>query len=161
MDGYDVAQYCREGHLITSMAGSYPQHREEFCGKCGAATITECPECGTSIRGYYHVSGVIGGFADPPRPSFCTSCGKPYPWTVAAMDAAREMADEVEGLEPDEREALKGTIDDLVRDTARTPVATTRFKRLVGKAGTEAASGFRDVLIAVVTDAARKGIWGP
>ena len=160
VDGYDVAQICREGHIVTTMAARYPQFRQDFCGKCGAPTTMTCENCGSAIRGYYHVSGVIGGSVDIDRPSFCHKCGRPYPWTEAALDAARAMADELDGLKPDEREALKSSLDDLVQDTVRTPVAVLRFKKLALKAGSEGAAALRDVLVGVVTEGVRRGIWG-
>src|SRR5450759_2909448 len=141
------------------MAAGFPQHREDFGGKCGAPTIMACEHCGAAIRGYYHKAGSLGS-VDIDRPAFCLKCGEPYPWTDAALEAARAMADELDRLKPDEREALKGSLDDLVRDTARTPVAVLRFKRLAAKAGSEGAAALRDVLIGVVTEAARRGIWG-
>ena len=142
------------------MAARFPQHREDLCGKCGAPTIMACEHCDAAIRGYYHVAGVLGGSVDIDRPAFCHGCGKPYPWTETALEAARAMADELDLLNPDECEALRSSLDDLVRDTARTPGAVLRFKKLAAKAGSEGAMGLRDVLIGVVTEAARRGIWG-
>jgi hypothetical protein len=40
-----------------------------------------------------------------------------------------------------------GTLDDLVRDTSRTSLAASRFKRLAAKAGPEAVRTFSDRLI--------------
>ena len=94
-----------------------------------------------------------------PAPSFCHGCGTAYPWTQARLMAARELAFELVALEPDEREALAKSLDDLVRDTPRTALAATRFKRLAAKAGSTAASGFKDILVSVVTETAKKIIW--
>jgi hypothetical protein len=38
-------------------------------------------------------------------------------------------------------------------------LAATRFKKLVGKAGAGAAGGFKDILVSVVVEAAKKIIW--
>ena len=158
MGTYDTAQICRNGHVITSSATGYPQHRKDFCPKCGAPTITTCEPCGVSIQGAYHVPGFVDD--DIEAPAHCHACGKPYPWTASAIDAARELADELEGLNAEERESLKGTLDDLVRDSARTPVASLRFKKLAAKTGKEGAGMLKDVLVGVVSEAARKAIWG-
>jgi hypothetical protein len=157
-DNYDVAQICLNGHVITEMARDSPQYRQDFCAKCGVRTITACEHCGKDIRGYLHGSGYFG---EMDRPAFCQYCGDPYPWTEAALSAARDIADELDNLSPDEREALKGTLDDLVRDSPRTSVAVLRFKKFAAKAGSAGAAGLRDVLVGVVTEAARKAIWGP
>jgi hypothetical protein len=73
-------QVCENGHVITSMATKYPQHRANRCSQCGAATIMACKACNTPIPGYYHVPGVFGG-DDSQRPEFCKQCGEPFPWT--------------------------------------------------------------------------------
>lgn len=155
--GYDTAQICINGHLISEMVRNRPQDSEDFCTRCGARTITACESCGRDIRGYEHGSGFIGTIRVP---SFCQYCGNPYPWTESALVAARAIADELDDLSEDEREALKGTLNDLVRDSPETSVAVLRFKKYAGKAGVAGANGLRDVLVGVVTEAARKAIWG-
>lgn len=156
MSEYDVAQICLNGHIVTEFAAGSPHYREEFCSRCGARTITACENCKADIRGYLHGSGYMGSMA---RPAFCQYCGHAFPWTTSALVAAREMADELDGLKPDERDALKGSLDDLVRDTVRTPLAVVRFKKLAAKAGKEGAAGLREVLISVVTETVRRAIW--
>jgi hypothetical protein len=76
-------------------------------------------------------------------PSFCIECGVAYPWTEAALHAALELADEADDLSSDEKEQLKGTFNDLISETPRTAVATTRIKRLVAMAGSTTASALR------------------
>ena len=71
------------------------------------------------------------------------------------------MSDELAGLTEEEKKALGDSLDDLVRETPKTPVAITRFKRLVAKAGTGAAEGFKTLLLDIVSEAVRKQIWGP
>jgi len=154
---YDVMQVCENGHMINDMVQSWPQRNKEFCTKCGSKTTICCPECNTAIRGCYHARYGLGG--TPKVPSFCHACGKPYPWTAKKLDAARELAEETEGLEPDEVEKLKGSLDDLIRETPKTPVAAVRFKKLVAKAGAHTAQAFRDILVDVVSEAAKKAIW--
>jgi hypothetical protein len=95
----------------------------------------------------------LGGFDVP---AYCHSCGKPYPWTAARIDAAKELSDELDGLTAEEKEQLKKSIDDIVVDTPRTTVAATRFKRLASKAGKGAVDSFKSILISVLSEAAKK-----
>lgn len=157
---YDTAQICLNGHLINKMASSAPQSNQKFCGDCGAQTITACPTCNAAIRGYYHVPGVIG-FFNYNRPSYCHNCGNPYPWTASSLEAARELADELENLSPEERRQLKDSFPDLVKNTPKTAVAETRYKKLIKKAGAEAYDGMKSVLIDVVSEAVKKSLFGP
>jgi len=155
----DTAQVCLNGHRVTSTYDSAPESRRQFCTMCGAPTITACPACGARIKGDYRAEGVFNLEADLPLPLFCDGCGKPYPWTASGLRAARELADEIEGLSSQEREQLKHSLDDLVADTPRTGLAVVRFKKLAAKAGQGAAQALKQILVALVTDAARKQIW--
>src|SRR6188474_3419978 len=101
MGEYNVAQICRNGHVVTEYAASQPATREKFCARCGSPTILACEHCEATIRGDYQVPGVIG-FSHYERPAFCHNCGQPYPWTEGALEAAREIADELDNLSPDE-----------------------------------------------------------
>jgi hypothetical protein len=58
-----------------------------------------------------------------------------------------------------ERQLLKASLPDLVRDVPMTRVAAGRFKRLAAKAGADAADTFREVLISVLSETARRIIW--
>jgi len=98
-------------------------------------------------------------YTDLPLPIFCPDCGKPYPWTEAKLKAAQELSDELDNLSPAEHDLLKKSLDDIIRDTPQTPVAATQFKRLVAKAGKVAADGFRDILVDVLSEAAKKIIF--
>lgn len=72
-----------------------------------------------------------------------------------------ELIGEFDELSEEERGQLVGTLDDLLSDTPKRTVAASRFKRLVGKAGQAAAEGLRSILVDVMSEAARKAIWGP
>ena len=157
-NGYDVAQICLNGHVINSSSASSPLHNKKFCDKCGAQTITHCQYCDKSIQGYYHSPYIIIGSYN--KPNFCHECGKPYPWTEAKLSAAKELSDEFENLSPHERETLKKSLDDIIIDTPHTPVATTRFKKLMAKAGKVAADSLKEIIIDVASEATKKAIWG-
>ncbi|MEE8194058.1 MAG: DUF2321 domain-containing protein [Dehalococcoidales bacterium] len=175
---YDTAQICTNGHLFNWMSISKPEYNRKFCDKCGASTITNCQYCNAMIRGYYHEGRltqeklnreILEALNPPPKttpynlgltlPSFCPDCGKPYLRTEAKLKAAQELSDELDNLSAEERELLKKSLNDIVRDTPQTVVAVTRFKKLVTKAGKVAADGFRDILVDVVSEAVKKMIW--
>jgi hypothetical protein len=154
---FDVAEICLNGHVTNSMSQQHPERRTKFCENCGQQVISKCTKCKTSIKGYYHISRVRGhGYS---RPAYCTNCGLPYPWTDSSLQAARELSDLLENLTKDEITILKGSLDDLVKDTPKTTMAATRFKKILSKAGKSAADGFRTILIDVLSETAKKIIW--
>jgi hypothetical protein len=156
---YDTAQICLNGHVVNTMAASSPESNQKHCEKCGAQTLTACQECNIKIRGYYHVPGVIG-FFHYDRPAYCYNCGKPYPWTSIGLQAASELAEELDGLSQEEKNLLKDSFPDLIRDTPKTAVAETRFTKLMKKAGTEAYDAMKSILIDLVSETVRKSIFG-
>ena len=157
---YDVAQICENGHVTNSMAHDYPNSNQSHCDKCGAPTIMACPSCQTAIRGFHHVPGIIG-LANYDAPAFCYKCGKPFPWTAARLRAAENLADELDGLTSDDRESLKKSLHDLVRETPSTRVAETRFKKIMRKAGKDGYEGMQSLLTDIVSEVVRKTIFGP
>ena len=156
---FDTAQICLNGHVVSTMLDFSPQSNQKHCTECGSPTITACPECNARIRGYYHVPGFIG-FFDYNKPAFCFNCGKPYPWTVNGLEAASELADELDGLSQEEKKQLKDSFPDLVSNTPKTIVSETRFKKLIKKAGSEAYESMKSILVDIVTEAVKKSIFG-
>ena len=161
---YDIAQICNNGHIITSRFASRPESRKKFCDKCGAATITNCQNCNSPIRGYSRPiiddsGGLVMGSSLSAPPIFCPDCGEPYPWTEAKLRSAHELADLLEDLSPEEREILKRSLDDIVLDTPQTSVAATRFKKIIAKTGPVVADGFKKILVDVLSETAKKIIW--
>ena len=156
---YDLAQICENGHVANSCARDYPTSNQDHCDKCGSQTITMCPACETEIRGTHHIPAVIG-FDDYAAPAFCHKCGEPFPWTAASLRAAEEMADEMDALSDAEKESLKKTLPDLVRETPRARLAETRFKKLMRKAGKEGVEGMRGLLTDIVSETVRKTLFG-
>ena len=155
---YDVAQICRNGHVITKRARGYPQHQKKFCDRCGAEGIMLCPTCGTPIQGEYDVPGVLS-FTDTYRaPAYCPGCSKPYPWTAERLNAAEELVDLADQLTDDERAALKRDLPFLTIDSPRTQVATVRSRQLLAKIRNEAGPALRTILTSIVTDAVKKGL---
>lgn len=157
---YDVAQICVNGHVINPSARSLPQHNQDFCDRCGARTITRCPNCDAPIKGDYDNPEVLILPGSYSRPNYCHKCGKPYPWTATKLKAARELSEELSGLTPQDRELLARSLDDIVQDNPRTELAAMRVKRILGKAGKEASDGLKAILIDIAREAVRKQIWG-
>jgi len=153
---YDLAQICLNGHTINADARRFSQFNQKFCKKCGAATITACRHCKADIRGHNIGGAVLATFHVP---GFCHECGEPYPWVETKIEAARELAKELEELTAEDKETLTKSIDDIVTDSPRTTLGATRFKKMMGKLGKETASVFKDILVSIVSEAAKKTIW--
>lgn len=145
---YDVMQVCLNGHGITSVAGSKPIHRENFCKQCGAQTIDSCQECRCPIRGYRHTPRVVDT-RPVPVPKYCIGCGKPYPWQVAAIESLKEI---VRGskLTQAERDELDNTMLDVIRDTPKTESSSLKLRQLLEKMG----KPLYDIALGVLTDVA-------
>ena len=160
------AIYCLKGHFVKTvnprlsmgqlrelMAQAEYGEEEEgaqrlqgFCTICGASNISACQHCRTAIEA-------------PNRshaPRYCGGCGKPFPWTEAALLAANEFTDDLEELSPEEKVALRDTFPDLTIDTARTPVAVSRFKKLMIKAGPLASAALRKIIDIALAETARR-----
>ncbi|WP_234121147.1 DUF2321 domain-containing protein [Clostridium hydrogenum] len=160
MPYYHIAQICLNGHKITTAADDSPELKENFCSKCGAATITNCPDCNTSIRGYYEVEGVFSLGNKYKVPSYCHNCGKPYPWTKTALESAKSLIDEDENLNSDEKKQFFDTLPDLIVEspTPKTQLAAARFKRFISKAATYTADGVKDIIVNIASETIKKSL---
>ena len=157
---YATALACENGHLITATLETSDKGADPFCPKCGAPTLSACPACSAAIRGHYSAPNVLALKTNYRRAAYCYSCAAAMPWTGRAMQAAASLASELEVLSVDDREALKQTLPDLFAETPMTPVAANRFKRLMVKVGAGTAETFHDLLVDVLSEAAKKAIWG-
>ncbi len=156
---YDTAQICLSGHVINSAVKASPEHSAKFCKVCGESTFTTCAVCKTEIRGKHFMKGVWDLSARIALPRFCEVCGNPYPWTQAKMKAAQDLVSVVDNLSEEERNELRNSVDDIVKDTPQTTIAATRFKKLIKKADKGAAEGFKNILTDIISEAAKKMIW--
>jgi len=154
---YDIAQICLNGHIINAMTSTNPEHSMNFCDICGASTITNCQHCKHDIRGKYHVRGVLNSRYMTPK--FCLNCGTPYSWTDIKIKAAQELVLGLDNLTQVEKENLNKSLNDIIRDTPETTVAATKAKKLFAKAGRGVAEGFKNILVDIVSEAAKKMIW--
>lgn len=85
---YDTLQACVNGHVISSMVESHPEHAKKRCPECGAETITQCPACNAKIQGYHHIPGLAHVGDD--MPAHCHECGNAYPWTEKRKNAGKK-----------------------------------------------------------------------
>ncbi len=157
MSRYDVAQICLNGHVITSYYRDEHEDAKNFCDECGKPTIINCQKCESPIR---------GGDLEMPSdlleaPAFCDNCGEPYPWTKTKIEAAKELAQELENISQEEKDILSKSIDDLVSDTPKTPLAVSRFKRIMRKAGDVAWKEMKSILVDAMSETAKKAMFGP
>ena len=158
-DYYDVAQICLNGHVINVSAKNYPQHNKKFCDKCGAITITNCQECTFEIQGHYHAEGIINIDETYTPPAFCPNCGEPYHWTKTKIQAAHDLAQELENISDDDKEILTQSINEIVKDGPRTTLAAARFKKILSKTSKPIVYAFRDILVDIVSEAVKKSLW--
>jgi hypothetical protein len=92
-------------------------------------------------------------------PKFCINCGEPFPWTRSKIKAANDLAKELQSIDDQDRDILEKSINELTKDTASTQVAAVRFKKIMVKAGNNAASMFRDILTDVLSETVKKILW--
>jgi hypothetical protein len=71
---------------------------------------------------------------------------------------AKEYAEDLEVLTSEDRVALAATISDLTSDTARTPLAASRFKRFMDRIGKPAAQAMTQIVVSIITDEAKRQI---
>ena len=146
MDGYyDTAQICLNGHCITSMALSSPEFKKDYCILCGAKTITTCQNCNKDILGYYHSKYAVPYTYIVPK--YCHNCGKPYPWTVTAIQAATELIALDDMFSAEETQILVDALPDLIAETPKTQLAVAKFKKLLSAAGKFTIDGIRQFAI--------------
>ena len=70
-----------------------------------------------------------------------------------------ELAQEIDNISDEDRIVLQKSIDELAKDTPSTPVAVTRFKKIMVKAGQTTAGMFREILVDVLSEAAKKALF--
>jgi hypothetical protein len=158
---YDTAQICLNGHVINAISKLHSEANQNYCSECGERTITECPNCGIEIRGQFVPDYTFQRAPSYDAPGYCRQCGVRLPWTQRRLDVARMLVEEFEQLTDAERKQLVGTFPDLFVETPRTAAAELTFKRLILKAGKEAADAMRRILLDILSEAVRKSLFGP
>ena len=154
MKKFFTAQICENGHI----ASSYGDSTDLFCRKCGAPIISKCPACKQPIKGKPNED--YSYMYSYERPSFCVYCGSPFPWVIQAQEAAQELLALDATLDPEEQKLLYNSIPDLVVDTPKSKVAATRWSRFLSHVKPQFQDAIKQVLIEVVSEGAKKVLFG-
>ena len=160
---WDVALICNNGHVVNDRARGNPSLNASFCSLCGAHTISSCPGCREPIPGYYYRLSRPSGLCTAPSgrplervPQYCHACGRPLPWTERTMSGARALIREITSLEPYERDQLRRSIDDIVRETPKTPLAVARINTVLARVGGKHAEALREILVSIASDSVKQ-----
>lgn len=147
MGQYRNAQICENGHCISFSVDLHPEHAEMFCHICGAKTISKCPSCDVKIRGNYETTGacIVGSVYSTPL--YCYLCGKPFPWTVSAIETATAIIREEETMTEIQQNELIDVLPDVMTETPKTKLATVRMKKAISSAGQFTAEALKNFLI--------------
>lgn len=138
---YDIQQVCENGHQITGCYNIRPKRQKKFCQECGATTIIACPACDAKIqgdqidvsqnwRGGVGVLGEMYSVYPVDVPSYCSNCGKPYPWTESKIVTAIQIFAEFGNLDDAEKETIEQDIKNIAKDTPQAELSAMRIKRL-------------------------------
>lgn len=157
MSGYHIAQICKNGHVITSYANVDVSYREDYCSDCGSQTIMQCPNCNKSIKGSAIEYGYLGNYI---APSYCYTCGNPFPWTEDKLSTTQELLELDNVLSADELSYLTANLNSLLVDTPKTKLVATKLKLALTKISTVTASAIKDIIIDISSEAAKKIIMG-
>lgn len=149
---YDNALICENGHIINSMANQFPEDNKKYCDKCGKVALTKCDKCGTLFKG-----NIMGNIYE--LPSFCENCGSVFPWTQLKIETAIELALSSDLIDDNDRGIIKNAVPEIVRDTPRTMLESTKFKKILFKIGNGTGTMIKETLAAIISETAKKIIW--
>lgn len=100
----------------------------------------------------------FGGEYAPP--AYCHNCGRAFPWTERKVDAATDLVEISGKLSSEELAQFRADLSEMTKESPRLLVASTRFKQTMAKVGSAVAGGVRDIVVDVLSEAAKKAIWG-
>lgn len=130
-----------------------------WCDICGAKTIDACPSCSGPLKGAAKFAITT---SQPTTPhAYCIHCGKALPWTEAHLDALRETAKYIDGLNDEDRKMLSEILPDIASkaQTPRTELAIVKMKSLFKKGGETFVEASRKILIDVMSEAVKKSLF--
>jgi hypothetical protein len=157
---HTTAAICSRGHVITTDVERFAGAVTKFCSKCGGEVTTNCKECGAPIHGHYVPPDAPGVGGILRTPAHCHECGKPYPWTTEKVSAAKDLADELEGLSADDRAKLKSALDDIATAGPKAEVGAARIKKVLGKATGAIGKALWKMSVDIASEAAKKVLLG-
>lgn len=150
---YNRATICQNGHVISK----YEANSQEFCSICGARSYSACPHCNATIHGTVEMRGIAFiGSIPYDRPNYCYSCGAAYPWTEMTLNNAVELVALDDELDEVSKDLIKNAIPDLIADSPTTPVAVSKCRKGLLRAGDALKNALYNLLIDVLSDTAKK-----
>lgn len=154
----DTALICLDGHIINDSMKDQPQLNKKHCPQDGKPTISECPECHKPIAGEIHYSNVFGAHTFK-LPAFCIECGKPYPWTTAKQNAAKELAKELK-LSIEDQKTLETSIDQISKNDAQAQVSATKINRIMKSITSTTGEVLHKLIVDISSETAKKILLG-
>jgi len=154
----DNALICLDGHVINDSMRDQPQLNKKHCPQDGKPTISECPECHQPIAGEIHYSNVFGAH-DFKLPAFCIECGKPYPWTTAKQNAAKELIEELE-LSVEDQKTLEVSIDQIGKNDIQAQVGATKINRIIKSIKSTTGEILHKLVVDISSETAKKILLG-
>ncbi|OLS16888.1 MAG: hypothetical protein HeimC2_45660 [Candidatus Heimdallarchaeota archaeon LC_2] len=144
---YYTAVICENMHVITPVKEL--DNPTKFCNECGKLNHNTCINCEGQIRGL-SAQPPIADYYDIPL--YCGDCGKPYIWTDIMLKSTKQLIAEMDKLSENEKLEMQKSIEDILQDTPRTPLAIIKFKKLIKKTSTAFANSIRNILINGIKD---------
>lgn len=154
MNTYHGASICENGHVISK----YDANLHKHCTICGAKVISHCPSCNHKINGLLELDYAYFGNRPYTRPDYCHSCGSPYPWTTAALEATKLLIAEEEGFSEQQKASLVEVLPDVIVETPKTNLAVVRLKKGLASAGKFTADAIRQFAIDFGCEFAKKSL---
>ncbi len=74
------------------------------------------------------------------------------------LQEAKKLSDKLENLTDEEKETLKSSIDDVVKDTPKAEKSASKIKNLLAKAGKKVGSALERILVEVASETAKRVI---
>ncbi|MFG5506158.1 DUF2321 domain-containing protein [Enterococcus faecalis] len=150
---------CLNGHQLCVTSNS-PIDPNEFCPKCSASVISTCQSCNAPIEGWYENDNIVYiGSRNAEKPAYCKKCATPYPWTEQILNNAIELIALDDNLSDDDKQLIKTAIPDLLVDTPKTQLAEAKFKKVFPKVSTFVKDSMYNLLVDVLSDAAKKSLF--
>lgn len=149
---YDNSIICSNGHIVNEMVHRYPEDNLKYCEKCGAKSLDKCDKCNTLFKG-----NVYGN--EYKLPLFCFNCGNVFPWTQLKIETAIELGLSSELINDQERDTLRSSTLEIIKDTPKTMLEAIKFKKVIYKIGNGTATMIKETLAAIISETAKKIIW--
>lgn len=149
MFDWNQSLICKNGHYLACFSG-------KFCSKCGAETIDSCPHCSEKLP-LLNSPTIVKNYKVP---SYCSNCGKPFPWTQTLLETAEAIVHEDELLVEEQMAEWCACFPDIICTTSKTQLALIRYKKFIDKATSITANGLKDLFKDVVSEAIKKALFG-